>query len=191
MLVHIFIRCSLCIDLRRRLWYQAGLSTMLGDSNRWRGSVNLPVAHLEHLFDMFSKNLKSIFFGGKQKIFLGTFIGSSLLRLFRTPPIFLSRAELSTWGARVKLGFNPVLDDYIGSYGIVWIVYVTIRIMGSTTRPISTHCLVLDKVQDYDPDYLGPLWIHQHSKYTLHSKPSEINTVTLNLCSSFHKCTQI
>ena len=37
---------------KRHLWYQARLSTTLGDSNRWRGSINLPVAHPEHLFDI-------------------------------------------------------------------------------------------------------------------------------------------
>ena len=38
LLVHNFIRVSLFIDPRRRLWYQDRLSTVFGDSNRWRRS---------------------------------------------------------------------------------------------------------------------------------------------------------
>ena len=52
-LVHNFIRCSSCIDLKRCLWDQAWppSHTLLGDSTRWRRLINLPVAHPEHLFD--------------------------------------------------------------------------------------------------------------------------------------------
>ena len=52
MLIHNFIRGSLCIDLKRSLWLHALLSTTLGDSNCWWGSINLRFSHPEHLFDL-------------------------------------------------------------------------------------------------------------------------------------------
>ena len=65
------IRSSRCIDLRRRLWDQAWLptNTLLGDSTCWRRSINLPVAHPEHLFD----SLNNILYGDKDNTcFYGT-----------------------------------------------------------------------------------------------------------------------
>ena len=65
------IRCSRCIDLRRHLWDQAWLptNTLLGDSTCWRRSINLPVAHPEHLFD----SLNNILYGDKDNTcFYGT-----------------------------------------------------------------------------------------------------------------------